>query len=203
MRDVQTVLIATRNAGKLKEFQAFFSLWGWPVKGLADFPDLPEIVEDGRTFEENARIKAAALFRWTRLPVLADDSGLEVDALGGQPGVYSARYAGERATDAENNAKLLAALRGVPAHERQARFRCVLVMMFSQVRQLVAEGTCEGVILEEPRGAGGFGYDPLFYVPPLGKTLAEMTPEEKNRISHRGAALRQLAVQLANHHLVP
>ena len=168
---------------------------------MADFPDFPDIVEDGHTFEENARKKAEALYRWIKRPVLADDSGLEVDALDGQPGVFSARYAGEGATDEANNAKLLAALQSVPAHQRQARFRCVLVMMVDEDRQLVAEGTCEGVILDAPRGTGGFGYDPLFYVPSLGKTLAELS-EEKNRISHRGAALRQLAALLAEHHLV-
>jgi len=199
----KTVFIATRNQGKLKEFAAFFADWGWAVKSLADFTDMPEIVENGRTFEENARIKADALYEWTKLPVLADDSGLEVDALGGEPGVYSARYAGEGATDDANNAKLLAALQGVPEERRQARFRCVLVLKLDQNRQLVAEGTCEGIILKEPRGAGGFGYDPLFYIPSLGKTMAELSPEEKNRISHRGTALRNLAEQLANHHLVP
>ncbi|OJF18017.1 MAG: non-canonical purine NTP pyrophosphatase [Bacillaceae bacterium G1] len=203
MKDVPTVIIATRNPGKLKEFETFFAQWAWKVKGLSDFPDVPDIVENGRTFEENARIKAEALYAWLKRPVLADDSGLEVDALDGQPGVYSARYAGEGAADEENNAKLLAALQGVPADRRQARFRCVLVMKFDEERQLTAEGVCEGVILEAPRGRGGFGYDPLFYVPALGKTLAEISAEEKNRISHRGAALRQLADQLAKCQLIP
>jgi len=203
MHDGKTILIATRNAGKLKEFQSFFAPWGWTVRGLGDYPDIPDVVEDGRTFLENARKKARALYEWTNLPVLADDSGLEVDALDGEPGVYSARYAGEGAGDEANNAKLLAALQGVPASRRQARFRCVLVLIIDDQRQLVAEGTCEGVILEQARGEGGFGYDPLFYVPSLGKTLAELPAEEKNRMSHRGAALRQLAAQLADCQFVP
>ncbi|OJF16352.1 MAG: non-canonical purine NTP pyrophosphatase [Bacillaceae bacterium G1] len=203
MKDGKTVIIATRNPGKLKEFQAFFGQFGWKVQGLNDFPDVPEIVEDGRTFEENARKKAEALFDWTKRPVLADDSGLEVDALDGRPGVYSARYAGEGATDGQNIAKLLAELQGVPAGRRQARFRCVLVFILDEGRQLVAEGTCEGIILEKPRGDGGFGYDPVFFVPALGKTMAELSAEEKNRISHRGAALRQLAERMADCQIVP
>jgi len=193
----QEILIATRNPGKIKEFQAFFAEWGWQVKGLDQFPDLPEIIEDGLTFEDNARKKAESLFRWTGMPALADDSGLEVDALGGRPGVYSARFAGEHASDAENNLKLLHALDGVPLERRTARFRCVLFLMFSEERTMTAEGICEGVILTAPRGNGGFGYDPLFYLPAYGKTMAELDPNEKNQVSHRGQALRQLAARLA------
>ena len=193
MGNQQEILVATRNRGKIKEFQTFFGRWGWSVKGLEHFPELPEIVEDGFTFEANARKKAESLFRWTSLPVLADDSGLEVDALDGRPGVYSARYAGEKASDEENNEKLLDALRDVPFEQRTARFRCVLVLMFSEDRVITVEGFCEGVILTAPRGTGGFGYDPLFYLPSHGKTMAELKPDEKNRISHRGQALRKLA----------
>lgn len=193
----QEILIATRNPGKIKEFQAFFAAWGWRVKGLDQFPDLPEIIEDGLTFEDNARKKAESLFRWTGMPALADDSGLEVDALGGRPGVYSARFAGEHASDAENNQKLLHALDGIPLERRTARFRCVLFLMFGEERTMTAEGVCEGVILTAPRGSGGFGYDPLFYLPAYGKTMAELDPNEKNQVSHRGQALRQLAARLA------
>ncbi len=193
MENQQEILVATRNRGKIKEFQTFFGQWGWSVKSLEHFPELPEIVEDGFTFEENARKKAENLFLWTGLPVLADDSGLEVDALGGRPGVYSARFAGEQASDEENNEKLLEALRDVPFEQRTARFHCVLVLMCREERVITAEGFCEGVILTAPRGTGGFGYDPLFYLPSYGKTMAELKPDEKNRISHRGQALRKLA----------
>nr|MBO2469859.1 non-canonical purine NTP pyrophosphatase [Bacillota bacterium] len=130
------------------------------------------------------------------LPALADDSGLEVDALGGEPGVYSARYAGEGASDAANNAKLLAALEGVPAEKRTARYRCVLALAVPGMATVTVEGVCEGLIAEQPRGTGGFGYDPLFYLPGRGKTMAELRPEEKNAISHRGQALRRLKALL-------
>lgn len=195
----QSVLIATRNQGKLKEFARFFADFQRRVVGLEDYPDLPEPVEDGQTYLENARKKALALQQFTGLPVLADDSGLEVDALNGQPGVYSARFAGETASDEENNRKLLALLEGVPLPQRTARFRCVLVYLDGQ-REWVAEGVCEGLIAEQPQGNRGFGYDPLFYLPDLGCTMAELDPEIKNRLSHRGQALRQLKQLLAQAH---
>ncbi len=157
-----------------------------------------ELREDGVTFVENALAKARQAARATGLPAIADDSGLEVDALDGAPGVYSARYAGPGADDDRNNAKLLEALRGVPPARRTARFRCVAVFVDpARGLELVREGACEGEILEAPRGDDGFGYDPLFFVPTVGRTMAELPLEEKNRLSHRAAAFRALADALA------
>jgi len=149
--------------------------------------------ETGGEFRENARIKAQYGFELTGLPTLADDSGLEVDALKGAPGVHSARYAGEGAGDAANNQKLLLALEGV--QNRRARFRCSMVLVMEDMT-IEADGTCEGIILDGPRGRGGFGYDPLFWLPDLGKTMAEISPREKNKISHRGRALVNLVLAL-------
>ena len=152
--------------------------------------DIPDVEETGTTFQENAILKARHYCQFTGEYCLADDSGLEVDALDGEPGVYSARYAGLDATDAANNEKLLTVLKEVPPSGRTARFRSVLVLAGPDGSLLLVDGVCEGVILDEARGTGGFGYDPLFYMPSQGKTLAEMTIEEKNRISHRGNALK-------------
>lgn len=184
------VVLATRNQGKVREFAEALSGLGWTVGGLP--ASVPEIVEDGRSFEENARKKAETVANLLRVPVLADDSGLEVDALDGEPGVFSARYAGENATDSDNNRKLLAALTGVPAEKRSARFVCVLAWAVPEKPAVTVRGECEGVILDEPRGEGGFGYDPLFFVPRLQKTFGELPLEEKNRISHRAKAIRSL-----------
>lgn len=184
------ILLATHNQGKIKEFSAYLARLGWQVQGLPD--DAPPVVEDGLTFADNARKKAETMARHFHLPVLADDSGLEVEALHGQPGVHSARYAGEKATDEENNAKLLRELSGVPWERRTARFVCVLALAVPGKETQIFRGECDGRILREPRGDGGFGYDPLFYLPDLDKTMAELTLEEKNLISHRANALRQL-----------
>lgn len=191
--------MASGNRGKVAEIAA--ALAGLPVKVLAlgDFGPVAEPEETGGTFEANARIKAAYYADWTGKPCLADDSGLEVDALQGAPGVYSARYAGPGATDSFNNQKLLAQMAKVPDDKRTARFRCVLVYSDPRGSELTAEGTCEGILLHTPRGAGGFGYDPLFYLPALGKTLAEMPLTEKNKVSHRGQALRNMADKLARY----
>lgn len=153
---------------------------------------LPAPPEEGREFREIALGKARWASRRAGLPALADDSGLEVDALGGRPGVRSARYAGPGATDAENNRKLLEELRGLPLERRRARFRCAIALVDPEGWETVVEGVCEGFIALEPRGTGGFGYDPLFWVPEYGRTFAELPPEVKNRISHRGQALRAL-----------
>ncbi len=199
LRSFQEIVVATQNAGKVKEIaRAWESL---PVKilALADFGQFPNPVEDGSTFEENAVLKARYYAVLTGKICLADDSGLEVDSLGGAPGVYSARYAGERATDADNNHKLLQALQTVPMDKRTGRFRCVLALaetLPSAEWVLTAEGVCEGRLLSQPRGDQGFGYDPLFLVQGLNKTLAEVTVEEKNRISHRGQALCKLAAKI-------
>ena len=191
-----TLLIATTSAGKRREIAA--GLAGLRIRcvNLADLEPLPEPVEDGVTFLANATKKAVYYARLTQRLTLADDSGLEVDALDGAPGVYSARYAGASADDAANNAKLVAALRGVPADQRTARFRCVLVLADPERVLATAEGAVEGLIVDAPRGTNGFGYDPHFFVPALGKTTAELAPEEKNRISHRGQAVRAMKEEL-------
>jgi XTP/dITP diphosphohydrolase len=184
------IVIATRNKGKSVEIRDF--LRGFPVeiKDLTDFGPIPEVKEDGRTFEENAYKKASFTARVLGLPALADDSGLEVEALGGAPGVLSARYSGAGATDEKNNRKLLEALRGQA--DRRARFCCVLSLAVPTGPALTYEATCEGMISDSPRGDSGFGYDPLFYHPESGKTFGEMSLGEKSLVSHRGRALAEL-----------
>ncbi|MCD1258134.1 XTP/dITP diphosphatase [Paenibacillus athensensis] len=197
------IVIATRNAGKVREFAQLFAPLELKVRSLDDYAELPPIVEDGATFADNARIKAQVIARHLHVPVLADDSGLCVDRLGGAPGVYSARYAGEGASDADNNAKLLRELAqagggsespaaaGEPRLLSPAAFVCALALVDPVANAVIeAEASCEGFIIDEPRGAGGFGYDPLFYVPALARTMAELAPAEKNAISHRAKALR-------------
>ena len=186
----QILVIATRNKGKSAEIKGVLKDFPILVKDLNDFGPIPEPVEDGATFEENAYKKAAFTAKILGLPTLADDSGLEVQALAGAPGVHSARYAGLGATDQENNAKLLGAM-SVEA-DRKARFCCVLSLAVPSGAALTYEGFCEGVILDLARGQNGFGYDPLFLYPPMGKTFAEMSMEEKLSVSHRGLALREL-----------
>lgn len=186
------LLIATRNKGKAKEFEALFAKKGWSIKTLLDFPEIPDVDETGTTFEENALLKAETIAQTLNMVVLADDSGLKVDALGGQPGVYSARFAGEAKSDAANNAKLLHELTDVPDAERTAQFHCTLALAMPDKESLVVSGEVDGVILTIPRGDNGFGYDPLFYVPRLEKTMAELSGEEKNQNSHRSQALMQL-----------
>lgn len=192
------IIVATKNAGKVAEFKAALSELPYKVSSLTDLGSYPEAPEDGATFAENACAKAKFYARLTGKLCLADDSGLEVDYLKGAPGVYSARYAGEHAGDEDNNKKLLAHLIGVPDENRQARFRCVLALANPEQVLLTADGAVEGLILTEPRGDKGFGYDPLFLVPELGRTLAEMSSAEKNSISHRGRAIKELAKQLAH-----
>ncbi len=189
------VVLATRNQGKVKELQALLAGYDVEVLGLDRFPQVGEIEETGDTFEENARIKAQAVSSVTGLIALADDSGIVVDALAGAPGVHSARYSGEKATDDTNNAKLLQALDGLPPARRTCRFVSVVVAHAPHSeggRELVAEGAWEGVVGLAPKGGGGFGYDPLFIDPDLGRTAAELTRDEKNARSHRGKALRKL-----------
>jgi len=206
------VVVATRNAGKLRELVPLLeeAALGFELVTIDALAPTAELREDGLTFEENALAKARQAAAATGLPALADDSGLEVDALGGAPGVYSARYAGVGATDAANNAKLLEALRHVPPARRTARYRCVAAFVDpARGRELTRAGSCEGTLLEAPRGAGGFGYDPLFVVAEApsaasvasvvarGLTMAEIPLDEKNRLSHRAAAFRALAAALA------
>lgn len=189
----QIIVLATRNKGKVEELREM--LKGYPVdlKSLNDFGPIPEAVEDGATFDDNAYKKALFTARVLGLPAMADDSGLVVAALDGAPGVYSARYAGEKATDADNIRKLLAELAG--QSDRRAAFECVISLAVPSGPALTYEGRCEGEILAAPRGEGGFGYDPVFYSPELGKTFAEAGMEEKNRISHRGRAMAQVAAE--------
>lgn len=187
-----TLLVATTNEGKLREIRGFLAGVGVEVRGLADVPAAPVVVEDEDTFVGNARKKAWALCEATGLPALADDSGLVVEALGGRPGVWSARFAGPEADDEANNCRLLRELEGVGPSERGAAFVCAMVLAVPGGREHVAEGRLEGRILEGPRGVGGFGYDPLFLVEGGGETLAELELAEKNLVSHRAKALAAL-----------
>ena len=191
-----TVLIATTNAGKFSEFAELLGDLPIAFKSLAEFANAPEVPEDGATYATNALHKALSLARWSGCATLADDSGLEVDALHGAPGVHSARYAGPAQDSAANIAKLLAALEGVPLAQRTARFRCVIAVARPAGATLTVEGACEGYILETPRGGAGFGYDPVFLYPPLGQTFAEVPAAVKNRLSHRARACERLRVQL-------
>lgn len=192
MSEVKRVVLATRNQGKVKEFNKLFAELGWEAVSLAEFDGVPEVVEDGDTFEANALKKAVTISTYLGLPAVGDDSGLEVDALDGRPGVYSARFAGEHATDEENWRKLLRELTDVPDEKRTARFRCTLALVEPGREPVIATGSCEGVIAREPLGTNGFGYDPVFYIPDQGKMMAQLLPEEKNRISHRAQAMRAL-----------
>lgn len=190
------LLVATRNAGKLHEIGLLLAPSAIRVRGAADFPQLSEIEEDGETFEDNALKKARTAAAMTGLLTLADDSGLEVEALGGLPGVRSSRYAGESANDAENIRKLLAAMEKIPMSRRRAAFRCVMALCPPQGECFLFRGQLRGIILYEKRGSGGFGYDPVFMVPEYGKTLAELSTDIKNRISHRGRALQKVIAHL-------
>jgi XTP/dITP diphosphohydrolase len=191
------LVIASANAGKLAEFRALLAGLPFDLTSLGEMA-LPSPEETGCTFLANAILKARHAAEATGLASIADDSGLEVDALGGAPGVFSARYAGAQADDAANNLKLVQALKGRPRPQRQARYRCVLVLVRDPVDPdpLIAEGIWEGEILDAPRGSGGFGYDPYFFLPQLGVSAAELPAHEKNRLSHRGRAMRSLRDRL-------
>lgn len=189
---MKELVVATANRGKLRELELLLDGVVERLFSPADFPVFPEVVEDGETFAENAVKKARSAALATGKPVIADDSGLVVDELGGRPGVRSARFAGEGASDVENNAKLLRELAGVPAERRTAAFCCVIALCLPSGECFTFEGRLEGAILDEPRGKGGFGYDPLFLVPDYGLTLAELPLEIKNIISHRGKAFARL-----------
>ena len=192
---MKEIVIATKNPGKAKEFEALFHSKGYEIKTLNDFPEIPDIAETGTTFKQNALIKAKTVSQFLNRTVVADDSGLIVDALHGEPGVYSARYAGRQRSDQDNNDKLIKNLNGVPLSRRSARFHCTLALVAPDKKDLVVEGEVPGLILEEPRGEFGFGYDPLFYVPELGKTMAELSQADKNKMSHRARALENLSAQ--------
>lgn len=198
---MKKIVLASGNRGKLAEFNQLLSRTGWSIFSQADF-DVPEAAETGLSFVENAIIKARNAAHYSGLPALADDSGLEVDALHGAPGIYSARFAGADADDAANNRKLLELIADVPDAQRSARFQCVLVFMrhASDPSPLICQGTWEGQLLHAPRGDAGFGYDPLFYIPDLQQTSAELSPTRKNQLSHRGQALAKLLATLREQH---
>jgi XTP/dITP diphosphohydrolase len=190
MQQKTVLVIATRNQGKTAEIRNLLKGFPIVIKNLDDFGPIPEVEENGKTFDDNAYIKASFAAKVLGLPALADDSGLVVEALDGAPGIYSSRYAGPDANDEQNNAKLIQEMRG--KRNRKAAFECVISIAVPTGYALTYEGRCEGLIAEAPSGSGGFGYDPLFYYPPLDKTFAELTMEEKSRISHRGKALQEV-----------
>lgn len=190
MHQLIPLVIATRNPGKTREIRELLKDFPIAIKNLDDFGPIPEAVEDGETFEENAYKKSSFTARVLGFPALSDDSGLVVDALDGRPGVYSARYGGENVTDGQRAAKLLEEMEG--KSHRTARFACVISVAVPTGQALTYENQCEGLIAETPAGSNGFGYDPVFYYPPLEKTFAQLSPEEKNRVSHRGKALLEL-----------
>ncbi|MBL8877874.1 MAG: non-canonical purine NTP pyrophosphatase [Phycisphaerales bacterium] len=193
---MREVLLATRSEGKLREIEYATANLAIKWRGLNEYPELPDAIEDGATFRENALRKAAFYSKGTGLPALADDSGLIVDLLGGRPGVDSATYAGIPRDDGANNQKLLAALRGVPAEKRTAHFHCQMIFYFGGEVLAESYGEVDGRIIDVPRGSNGFGYDPIFFIPALGRTAAELTSDEKNLISHRGIALRAILPQM-------
>lgn len=196
---MKEIVIASKNKGKIAEIEKYFATLSVKVISLAEFPEVDEPIEDGDTFEKNSFIKASYYALHTGKACLADDSGLEVDALNYAPGVYSARFAGEHATDAENNQKLLVSLENISKNKRQARFRCALTFLDTDGTVITCDGSCEGEIAFAPSGYGGFGYDPLFYLPELNKSMAQLSMEEKNKISHRGKALKKMAEKLAGY----
>lgn len=196
------VLIASRNKGKLKQFSDLFREFHLEVKGLDQFPDLPDVEEDQDTFEGNARKKAETISRLIGSPVISDDSGLVIPALGGEPGVYSARYAGINATDEMNNQKLISEIRSVPKAKRQGYYICVMALAIPGRETQLVVGKCHGEILTEPRGNQGFGYDPIFYIPEEKKTMAELSDERRYQISHRAKATKQLLTLLRQEYVL-
>ncbi|NWQ42927.1 XTP/dITP diphosphatase [Bacillus sp. EB106-08-02-XG196] len=190
---MKEVIIATKNPGKAREFEHIFAPRGIEVKTLLDYPEMEDVEETGTTFEENAALKAEAVSKQLNKMVIGDDSGLIVDALEGRPGIYSARYAGEEPKDDQKNLeKVLNELQGVSEENRTARFYCALAVAWPGNETITVYGTCEGRILEEQRGTNGFGYDPVFYVPEKASAMAELSSDEKNKISHRANALKKL-----------
>lgn len=193
---MKKIIIATKNKGKAKDFEALFGPLGYEVLTLHDVAEDMDVEETGTTFEENALLKATALANHLQTMVIADDSGLEIDALDGRPGIYSARYAGEEKSDDANIDKVLEELKDVKESERTARFVCAIAVASPTSKPFTVRGTCEGIIAQERKGTNGFGYDPIFFVPTENKMMAELTAEEKGAISHRGNALQLLAANL-------
>lgn len=190
------IVLATHNRGKIREFQKAFSEIGWEAVPIADVADVPDPDETGTTFEENALQKAHYYAKAVQMPVLSDDSGIIADVLGDRPGIYSAWYAGHHGDDEANNQKLIHDLAPYTGEARKGRYVCVVALVWPNGKELTAKGECEGIIRDFYKGNGGFGYDPLFYLPSYGKTMAELPMEEKNKISHRGRALRSLLQKL-------
>ncbi len=195
-----TLIVATKNQGKLREIKELLKDLPLTIVSLADYTDMPEIVEDGKTFRANAIKKALTISRHTGTLVLGEDSGLEVEALGFKPGIYSARFAGDQADDRKNNKKLLAELNGVALKHRRARYRCVAALTDGEELIGTVSGSCEGHIALKPKGHNGFGYDPLFLAPEYNKTFGELPPEVKERLSHRGKAMKKVK-KLLKHYL--
>ncbi|WP_301859147.1 XTP/dITP diphosphatase [uncultured Megasphaera sp.] len=195
---MEKLVLATHNAGKIREFRSVLEPLGFDVLPIRQVcPHITEPEETGTTFAENACLKAEYYMKASGLPCLADDSGILADALNGRPGVYSARYAGPDCDDEANNRKLIADLSAFPPEKRTVRYVCVLALLFPDGRRILEEGQCQGILRDFYAGHNGFGYDPLFYVPSLGKTMAELSMDEKNAISHRGRALKQLVEALS------
>ena len=193
---IRELVLATRNHNKVTELVALLDDQGITIHTLDEFPDAPDVIEDGDTCEANAVKKARIIAEFTGLPAVADDTGLEVEALGGRPGIYAARYAGEDATYEDNCRKLLRELKGVPREQRSARFLTVAAIALPADGVRVAQGTLDGVIVEEASGTLGFGYDPVFLIPALGKTLAQLSADQKNAISHRAKAFAKVREML-------
>ncbi len=189
---MKQLVIASRNAGKIREIKNFLHGLDIDIKSFIDFPEMQDVIEDGRTFEENAFKKARSVFEHTKITTIADDSGLEVEHLNNGPGILSKRYSGENSNDITNNQKLLADLKGIDMDDRKARFKCVMVLYNSLYNGLTFEGKCEGYVIEDLKGENGFGYDPLFVPVGYNKTFAELDLVTKNKISHRGKALSHL-----------
>ena len=196
------IVLATHNKDKQIELSKALNTKDVNILSLEDFPHIGDIIEDGETLEQNALIKAQTVYEITGLPSISDDTGLEIDALNGKPGVYSARYAGEDCSYMDNVNKVLKMMSKVPLDLRAAQFKTVMAFVSNKM-ELVSEGSVKGLITKEPKGIGGFGYDPVFYVPEMMKTFAEMTIEEKNKISHRGQATRNMIKELRLHQIIP
>jgi len=195
---MKNIIVATQNKGKAKDFAAIFQPYGYNVLTLHDVATDMDIEETGTTFEENAILKAQALAERLQMFVIADDSGLVIDALNGAPGVYSARYAGLEKSDEANMDKVLGELSQVDDHKRTARFCCAIALAGPNTITRTVTGTCEGIIARQKKGENGFGYDPIFFIPELGKMMAELTPEQKSAISHRGNAIKKIEAELPN-----
>ena len=196
---MQELLIATRNKKKLEEIKDILKDLNLKITSIDDYPDLPQVEEDGKTFQANALKKAATIAMYTKKLTLGEDSGLQVKALNNEPGIYSARFSGPGATDEKNNTKLLKLLKNVPLKKRQARYRCFVALVDGEKIVAVVEGSCLGLIALKPKGKNGFGYDPLFLIPRFKKTFGELSPDVKSQISHRARALKKFKAVLKSH----